>query len=227
MKFDANIRAKAIKAMERLIKHPISKMFQEPLKVDNDSLFELKPIGLNIILKNLTSDYYQDTYDWLCDVETVFHNVEVYHTDVSFEACIAREMRKIFNKERRFLMQYSSSLWTSNMHALRVKLVKYIHTAPTKLKSQIPSIAFVELPKPRNLKFNFHDIQCFQLAIEMIDSPEEKEGLVRVINESQPDAFQNVTPVSLNIGQLTDATLESLKKYISECLKKRNISYPE
>ena len=61
----------------------------------------------------------------------------------------------------------------------------------------------------------------------MIDSPEEKEGLVRVINESQPDAFQNVTPVSLNIGQLTDATLESLKKYISECLKKRNISYPE
>ncbi|OHT15854.1 Bromodomain containing protein [Tritrichomonas foetus] len=228
MKFTKKILEQAIKAMEKLIKRPISSLFHEPLKgVNVEQSGITNRIGLKTILNRLKEGFYHDTYLWLCDVETVFHNVELYYSDVSFEACMAREMRKLFNKERRFLMQYSSSLWTTNMHALRVKLVKYIHAAPSKLKSQIPQIAFAELPKPRQLKFTSHDIQCFQLASEMIENDTENEGLVRVINQSQPDAFQNVTPVSLNIGQLSDATLKSLKEYMSECLRKRNLSYPE
>ena len=113
------------------------------------------------------------------------------------------------------------------MHALRVKLVKCVHSAPNKLKPHIPQFAFIELPKPRQLSFTSHDIQCFQIAVEMLETEEERKGLFSIINESQPDAFQNVTHISLNIGQLTDKTLRLLRDYVTTCLAKRNISYLE
>lgn len=227
MKFTPNLLKKAIKAMDNLSNHPISRHFEEPLTESSENYTVKNHIGLKIIRERLNSNFYTDTYEWLCDVETVFHNTELVYTETSLEATLAREMRKIFNKERRFLMQYSCSLWTTNMHALRVKLVKYIHTAPNKLKSQIPKFAFVELPKPRQLSFTSHDIQSFQIASEMLETGEERKGLTKIINESQPDAFQNVYQVSLNIGQLNDKTLRSLRDYITTCLAKRNIQYPE
>lgn len=227
MKFTPELLQQAKKAMENLSIHPISQQFEDPITDINENVVLKNPISLKIIRDRLKSNYYTDTYQWLCDVETVFHNFEINYTETSLEATLAREMRKIFNKERRFLMKYSYSLWTTNMHALRVKLVKCVHLAPSKLKTHIPLFTFVELPKPRQLSFSSHDIQSFQLASEMLVSEEEKKGLYDIINESQPDAFQNVNNLSLNIGHLTDQTLRSLRDYIATCLAKRNISYLE
>lgn len=227
MKFTPELLQKSIKAMDNLIEHPISYIFICPLTDSDDNVINNDSVTLLSIKNRLQNNYYQDTYSWLCDVETVFHNVEDTYSELSLEASLSREMRKIFNKERRFLMQYSNSLWSNNMHALRVKLVTLIHSAPNKVKSQIPQFAFVELPKPRHLSFTAHEIQCFQIALEMLEGEEEQSGLANIINRLQPDAFQNVTPVSLNIGQLSDSTLRALRDYMINCLKKRNLKYPE
>lgn len=227
MKFTPELLQQAKKAMQNLKIHPISQQFEDPLTEINEDVVIKNPIGLKTIRERLETNYYTDTYPWLCDVETVFHNFELNFTETSLEATLAREMRKIFNKERRFLMKYSYSLWTTNMHALRVRLVKCVHLAPNKLRTHIPTFAFVELPKPRQLSFSSHEIQAFQLASEMIESEEEKKGLYDIIIESQPDAFQNMTKLSLNIGLLSDKTLRLLRDYMITCLAKRNISYPE
>ena len=226
--FTKTLFSEAISSMKRLMNHPISNFFLDPVIPEPESGVEIaNQIGLNDILGKLQNFQYKYIYEWMSDVETVFYNVEVYYSENSIAGCVAQEMRKIFNKERLFMMSYSVTLWTFRLTVLRSKLAELVHDSPHRVSSQMPRFAKVDTPNPRQLRFTSHEIQSFQIAFESIRTEQDKSGITSIINRTQPNIISKSANITLNQRLLSDESLIEIRNYLKECLRKNGLTYLE
>lgn len=213
--FTPTLRQQAIDVMNRVLAHPISFFFKEPLQPDaSENYIVLNPIGFNAILDKLTNSEYQDVNSWIRDVEDALHNVEQYYSESSYEAVCARETRRRFNKERMKMQATSRSIWALALQRQKVKLSQYGQTAPQKVKTLFPLIAYVECPPPRTLNYTSHEVQVFMNGMEQMNTEDEYKGLTNVVAKAKKEN-----------EEMNDDVLEKARKYVKRCVEKKGKSF--
>ena len=226
--FTKALFSEAISTMNKLMSHPISSFFIEPVIPEPDSGIEIpNQIGLSNILDKLKCSQYKNVYEWECDVETVFYNVERYYSENSIAGCVAQEMRRIFNKERLFIMSYSLSLWMLRLTSLRSKLADIVHASPNRVSTKMPRYVRVDIADQHQLRFTSHEIQSFQIAFEALNSKKEKNDIMEIIKRTQPNILAKSTNVTLNQKLLSDESLLEIRRYMKESLYKKGLHYLE
>ncbi|KAH0792683.1 Bromodomain containing protein [Histomonas meleagridis] len=220
--------SEAISAMNRIMEHPIANFFLEPVIPEPDSGITITDqIGLNIVYDKLKSHQYKSLYEWESDVEIVFYNVEQYYSPNSIAGCVAQEMRRIFNRERRFAMKCSVSLWTNRLTNLRSKLADLVHDAPNRVANQMPNYSKGETPNYHQLQLTGHEVQSFQLAFEAIQTEDEKNEIISIIKRVQPGLLVKSGNITLNQRLLSDESIAEIKNYMKECLNQKGIRFLE
>lgn len=209
--FTPALRQQAIGVMNRILEHPISFFFREPIQPDpTENYIVLNAIGFNTILKKLNDSEYRDISSWISDVEDTLHNVEQYYSESSYEAICAREIRRQFNKERMKMQATSRSIWALALQRQKMKLSQHGQTAPQKLKTLFPLIAYAEVHAPRTLSYTNHEVQVFMNGMEELTTEDEYKGLTTIVSKAK---------------KMNDDVLEKARVYVKRCVEKKGKSF--
>jgi hypothetical protein len=214
----------AIAVMNRLMKHPITLAIQKPVRSsDLDEEGARETLTLFEITRRLHRNHYPSLFAWITDVETSIHGYES-RGESAPEIAAAQEVRRRFAKERSKMHLKSSSHWSLLVGKLRLRLSQLDSAAPGRTGSQAP--AQPPSPKSPASKLTSHDIHCFMNAVEVLATPEEREGILEIVCEMQPQAVLSDAQ-SMNCQILNEATLLRLRDYIGRCLTRRGLAWPQ
>lgn len=218
----------AIKIMDNLMKHPIAEFFRKSIDIEDDNYYNIvkNPQNLDGIKERLSKGYYFDITYWYNDMETVWANTENYYGQDSYQASAAREMRKLFEKEREVFIYRSPSIWAKVCQNLHVKLNKYYEYTPYQLRVQLSPEILSQRPQVYQLDLTPHELESILLAIEMLPN-EEIPCIKNIILENEPSIKGNFENFSTNLPKLSTKTLKTLKKYLKTSLKQKGLEFPE
>jgi hypothetical protein len=206
----------AITVMDSLIQHPISAIFLKPNPPDSyGDRLPMNPIGFLKIRQRLRERYYSTLYSWLTDVELVIHNVELSAGAVSFEAVMANEVRRRFNKERLRVCPNSLDSWLISVHKLGRIVTQLGALAPLRSAQIHEASSIVALPPGRQVSASGHEIQSLLNSLSLLTRPKERQSLGHVIRSDDEPLV------------LSDALLGKAKEHIAMTLSKRGLSFPE
>jgi hypothetical protein len=209
--------------MKRLMKHPITLAIQRPTSsfdLDDDGARE----GLTLaeIARRLHRSHYTTLFAWITDVETSIHSYES-RGQSGPEIAAAQEVRRRFAKERAKMHLKSSSQWALLVGKLRLRLSQLDSAAPGRAASQVG--ARPESPKPPVPNLTSHEIQCFMNATEVLATPEERDGILKIVCEMQPQAVLGDAQ-SMSYQILNEPTLIRVRDYVGQCLNRRGLAWP-
>jgi hypothetical protein len=202
-------RETALGIMGRLMEHPITRPLHSRFSVDRLDFRTPDSPGLSTVTQRLSDQTYKSVYEWITDVEAVVHNFELASHEGFAEFAIAREVRRLFLKERATMRFLTTASWSGRLVHLKQRLLQLNNAAPPKIRSQAPLPAF---PRPRPIQHSMatgHQIQCLRTACEWLEPTDDVRGLLRYGQ-------------GLNSRELAEAT-----DYVKGRLVKRGLGYPE
>ena len=194
MLFTDKIFQEAIKSTNALLEHPISNV----TKTNYDY-----PLTFDIVLQKLKSHSYKYVYLWEFDIETVIWLFEKDHLENTFVRHAAKELRKIFNKERKFLAVYSYFIWLRYFDYFRNKLKEIVYRTTDPKRNSLN-----EINSYKNVE---HEAQILIIGLEALETDEEKNGLLKLLEDPK------------NQQSLSKDAFETAKTYIRTCLSKKGL----
>jgi hypothetical protein len=208
-------RSEAIAVMDRLMKHPITLSFHEPISYTEPPDPSISPIGLSTVRDRLRSGKYRAIHDWVTDVETVVGNYESCSVNI-WERAAAMQVRRVFLKERAKMSTSNARIWVGSVTALRTRLSKLGHNAPWKVSRRMLQLCRVEIPKQLSLPLSQHEIHETLNGTEILTT-EELRGLSRMIAGPQGDG-RGVRPTP---GLINEFNAAKIRDYVTRCVSRR------
>jgi hypothetical protein len=222
---DDLLRKRAIDVMNRITSHASAIPFLTVTDEPSDP-----PMDLNSIRTRLQESRYPKLQHWLDDVEQCWQaaeskNVENPTEDRARIVILARENRRLFEKEKRMIDILSAHNWGNEVVRLRGRMADIMSDPPPKIKSVAePMIA--KLVKQNTPPCNEQDLRCFVEASKQLNEEEDVHELHRIMTELQPDLLRDVEDLAIDVTKLSSTTLEALKVYTKAAFERRGLSYP-
>lgn len=222
-----------LKAMDMLLKHPLSILFQDPIDKEDTQFPDYyqkiqNPISLSQIRDNIKNGKYQDTSDWEKDVNLVWDNARKYHGNNSMIGQSAREMKNQFNKILFELFKESTAEnWYSKIKNITSKFPDLLSKSPQKWssinKGFDPSREF-----RKNNQIQQERFDNFMKAVKLVQCEKILKTISVIIITYEP----NPTTIGLedshvDISHLSISTFQELEKYMKKEFANRGIPYPE
>ena len=220
----------AKESMNRLMSHPISSPFIDPIG-DNppENYYKIiqNPKHLKEIYDNLEKKKYKHIKEWYDDVETVWSNAELFHGKNTAFGIAAAENRKIFQKEKVLFEESNTQVWCKNVYDTRTYLTDMMNNLPPKIKQFTDSLGTARfLRRNKNLP-NEKEINNFIKATEMISDEKDQLEMIRLFKEKQPELDNGDLILNIDVASLNNATFNKLRDYVKLALEKQNKKYPE
>ena len=121
----------------------------------------------------------------------------------------------------------SKSSWIAEVFRLRIKMEKLVQASPSKIHRNIHEAFMMSLPKIEILEISEHELQCLKIALEMLNSEETSQEILRIIYEKQPELKSIYTNQTLDLGFLKLPTLMAIRDFAKHCLENQGKKYPE
>lgn len=228
--FTESLFKEAIESMNRIMLHPISIQFIDPIG-DNppDKYYEIvkNPKYLKEILSNLEERKYKQISEWFDDVETVWSNAELFHGKDSPFGFAAAENRRIFKKEKCLFEQLSTPMWCKKVYDTRTYLTDLMNKLPAKIRQLTDSLGSARHLKKNKNALNEKEINNFIKATEMISDEKDQLEMIRLFKEKQPELDNGDLILNLNVASLNHSTFNKLRDYVKLALERQNKKYPE
>ncbi|OHS98955.1 Bromodomain containing protein [Tritrichomonas foetus] len=232
--FTEQQRNAALKIMDNLMSHPITKIFHDPVDPEKapPQYFEKikSPQNLKDITSRLKSGKIATAAEWLNDVELCWSNAESFNGTINkFFTMAATESRKIFNRLRRGTEFVPIKMWCNDVYNLQKSELKYARHAPRKVNAFAASLdSYRQLKSDDLVPLSNAELKNFIQATSLISSEETSRGLVRILSEMQPDIKKsNSTELWIDVTKLELSTVRALRDYLKAELEKQGDRYPE
>jgi hypothetical protein len=214
-------RKEAMNAMNRLMSHPITNPIHSTFSIDLPSFRSSECLGLTAIRERLETNYYRTVYDWITDIESLIYHFEQASGNRFAEMGVAREIRRLFSRERAKMRLFTLASWNGRVLVLKERFARLTCEAPAKIKAH----AMVTDPTPHSTfppsVVNAHQVQCARNACEWLDGEDDVNGLTNVASMTQPDLFRN------GGKPLTPGAFSAIGELVKGRLAKRGIRYAE
>lgn len=231
MIFNEQTKNEAIEVLNRIMAHPISSPFKQPITEADapEHYFEKikRPIDLSTIKTKLQEGKYQNIQQWFDDMELIWTNAETFHGKDHHFGKVAAENRRLFNKERKKFFGQSIDQWCGYVYDLRTEITDLMNQPPSKVKPYADTLGSARSMKPNQQVMNEREKQCFIKATEMMTSDEDQKKIIGIISEMQPELDNGSSELIIDVAKLNKNTTAAIKDYIKKTLESNDKKYPE
>lgn len=231
MNLNEQMKNEAIEVMNRIMIHPISSPFRQPITQKDvpEHYFETvtKPIDLSTIKTKLLEGKYQTIQQWFDDMELTWSNAELFHGKESSFGIVAVENRRLFNKEKKKLFGQSIDQWCGLVYELRSEITDLMNQPPSKVKQFADTLGAARSMKPNQQVMSEREKQCFIKASEMLTSEDEHKKIIGIISETQPELDNGNSELYIDVAKLNRNTAIAIKDYMKTALENDGKKYPD
>lgn len=221
-------RQNAIKIMDKLMEHPITRLFHNFEKVDGfDSP---KSFSLSTIKARLQDCDILNTNEWIDQVESCWSNdTNFQEKDKKYYITILTECKRIFKKLTDKINLNSLDKWCSNVYHIHSTQLAFARKPPRKFFSIVSQLdSFNQIDNEKIIPLSNAEIKAFIQANDMIKSEKIKVGLVEILTEFQPEfKASNAPELWIDLTKLDVRTIRALREYLTIELEKQGDHYPE
>lgn len=218
---NSKVQGILLSIINELLRHPIT------TSVRNLERSEKATIDLTEIKNKVAQNQYTSIPQMCNDIETVWKELEERSQDSQANIKISCECRRLLGKLR---MRFDTSdvpQWCNSIYRVRSALTNLMTQPPEKVGQIIPSIGKARPTKINRTGMSERDVYNFLQAANMITKPEDHKGMIKIINEMQPEIETSSIDVNLNIDDINSATAEALRNFIRAALERDGLKYPE
>jgi hypothetical protein len=221
MKGGPDVWKEAAAVITRLMEHPITIPIHSLSISDGPDRPTSQSLGLKAIRDRIIAHYYETVFDWIKEVETLIHRFEQSGDNGFPQMAIAREIRRIFGRERTKMRTFTVSSWNGTVLSMRERLVRMSSECPPKVKLREVNAG----PKPQSVFVSSvvspHEIQCARNAAEWMNTENDIRGLISAMGPA-PTGWRHQAPPPLTAEGFSGAV-----GYLKETLARRGVPYPE
>ena len=217
---------RAIKAIENVMDHPCAMPFREP-DTEEDQAKLSNPQDFTSIKRRLQAKEYKNIQTLTRDVEAIWKNSAQLHGENSETAILAKYCDDIYTKQLRENDLLHVNLWCGEVFKYRTKITELMANLPSKVRQVSSSLNVGKSLKQTAPVLSDRDLQNFISASEKLQTEEDQKEMVRILNEHQPELDVGSTELHLEVTRLNYHTISALRKYMSDALAKKGLSYPE
>ena len=229
--FTEKTRKAALAAMDRLMAHPISSLFKDPIAKgeEPDRYFDVvkNPQYLQPIHQKLEDGGYKQVQDWLDDVELVWSNVELFYGNKSSWGFAAAENRRLFAKEKELFDRVAIGTWCKEVYGLRTLVTDLMTQPPEKVRQFVEKLGAVRTMKHSQPLLGEKELQSFMKAAEMLTSDEDHREMIKIVTDLQPELENGRQEIFVDVTKLQLSTINALVEFMKGALEKQGQKYPE
>lgn len=229
--FSERTRKAALEVMDRVMAHPISNLFKEPIAKgeEPERYYDVvkNPQYLNPIRQKLENGQYKQIKDWMDDVELVWSNVELFYGGKSSWGFAAAENRRLFAKEKSLFEQTMIGSWCREVYGLRTLVTELMTQPPEKVRQFADKLGAVRTMKHSQPLLSEKELQSFMQAAEMLTSDEDHREIIRIVTEMQPELENGRQEIFVDVTKLKPSTVQAVTEYMKSALEKQGLKYPE
>lgn len=221
---DKFIKYSCISILDELEKHPISKMFAQPVDPINDEApnylqIVKKPMDFSTVRIKLQSDQYSSTHDFKNDVQLIFTNATSYNGKSSPVGIIAAELSQQFKELSKNITDNPDSCWYNKLIQLKKNLINHVQQHPSNIQKQKQeqisddgNTFSCEIGKFEVNVMSGKDLEYLAYNLLKINEPKQIESIIRIINEENPEVDTN-DGATIDLNVLTPQALKRLKEF--------------
>lgn len=226
-RFSPLSRQCCLDAMDSLMHHPISKQFIEVGNVsslEKEYDFKKQCMGLKYARDKLANNKYTTISQWEKDVNTVFTIVKKLHPNNEFYRIVAEEMEALFKKYVDIHLRCRTSKWTSAVVHFDKKIDEILNFPPSIVIAHAPFDKNKELGADK--PFSEEELNTFVRFSQYFKSEEDVRAITSIIKSYQPNYLVAKDKATIDVSDLTNETLQALRRFFVERLARMNIQYP-
>lgn len=224
-------RQNAIKIMEKLMEHPVTKLFHDFKNVENyDGLTSSKFPSLSIIKSRLQNNDFLNINEWKNQVELCWSNhTNFQEKNINYYSIVSNECKKIFEKLTNRMNLSSLEIWCSNVNYFQSIQLSYARQPPRKFFSITNQLdSFKKIDNKKIIPLSNSEIKAFMQANNMIKSDDISIGLANILTELQPEfKTANANELWVDLTKLDISTVRALQDYLKVELEKQGDHYPQ
>ncbi|KAK8860432.1 hypothetical protein M9Y10_012097 [Tritrichomonas musculus] len=223
-------RQNAIRIMEKLMNHPITKPFHDFKNTDHSevSSIPLSP-SLSIIKTRLQNGDISNTTEWINQVQSCWSTetfIQDKHKD--FSPIVANECKKIFEKYMREFKPNSIENWCANVQHLHSHQLQFARKPPRKILYIVNQLdTFRKIDNEKIVPVSNAELKAFIQATNMIPPDELYRCLAKTLCELEPEFKKsNTAELWVDLTKLDMNTVRTLRDYLKAELEKHGYHYP-
>lgn len=224
-------RHSAIQIMTKLIQHPITAIFHRSFDTTNGPkgcTAIQSPYSLLNIQKRLVDSQFSSMSDWKNEIESCWNNALKYKDQNKNIFAAAEECQKIFNKLTKSTHDKSLKSWCDNIYELETLKLELDRHAPKRVHQLACHLdAYNQLKDEKLTPLSNGELKAFIQAGNCNKSEDINRGLVKILNELQPDIEKqnNSTELWVDVTKLEFSTINALRDYLKKELPKQGITF--
>jgi len=182
-----------------------------------------RPISLEMVLRRIDRDEYQNYHIWIEDVELIWKNCEIYYGIDSYEFYIAKALKTRFIKICHHNHIFTFGDYCNEIHRLQSKIGKLLLSSPFICGGRLE----ISLNKSVSKQLqNEEDFERIIVGMSMLSDQKDIDDSVELIVAKQPEIV-NFHNKSIDVTKLLPSTYLLLKDSISKALSKQGLSFPK
>lgn len=220
----------AIKIMENLMEHPITKLFHDFKSVESYNRLSQNFFCLSSIKTRLQNNEISNIKEWMNQVELCWSNTYNFQgKNAKYHSIVSTECKKIFEKLTKGINLNSLDKWCSNVYRLQSLQLSFARKPPRKLYPIANHLdSYKQIDNKKIIPLSNAEIKAFMKAQNMIKSEKILNDLVKIIKELQPEyILPNSTQLWLDLTKLDIKTVRALRNCLKAGLEKQGDKYPE
>ncbi|EAX88845.1 hypothetical protein TVAG_048990 [Trichomonas vaginalis G3] len=226
-RFSPLARQCCLDAMDSLMHHPISQQFIELgncTQLEKEYDFKKQSLGLKYARDRLAMNKYTTISQWEKDVNTIFVLVKKLHPNNQFYRIVAEEMEALFKKYVEIHLRCRTSKWTAAVVHYDKKIEEILNFPPSLVIAHAPldktKDAYADKP------ISEEELNTFVRFSQYFKNEEDTKAIASIINLYQPNYQIPKDKAVIDVSDLTNETLQSLRHFFIERLARMNIQYP-
>lgn len=239
------LKRQCLDVLEKINARPISKIFLYPVDPLQDNLpdyFEIvkNPMDLGTIKRNLRANKYRTVQEWKQDMELVWSNSILFHSENSAVGMMALELKNYYLELTKYISDSYRSAWKYQLIELHqefqtcVKEINKFRAAPAPKSRQIVKrdqlLPMLEELPPAQFRrhyncFSAEEIEKLANDINAIKDVQQIQKITLMVKQRDPNLVdENAEQITLDINSLQPALLQSIRDKIDQY---RNIENKE
>ena len=223
-----------LNVMEKLQERAISQLFAFPIDPERDNCpdyFEKisHPMDLSTVNSKLKNNEYKKVSEWKKDVELIWNNSLLYHSNDIMMKTITKEMQDTFNSLAKFVTGNQTHDWNSKLIFLRDKFIQETKSFENftnesrimlkkKLESQKQGQTSQKGRKKSKKVLNRSGIIKLAKDINSLVKDDDLVAVLHIIEEEEPDVKVEGEYLVLNLTELRNSTLNLLRNKVDSLL---------
>ena len=222
--------------MEKICARPIAQIFfypVDPVQDDCPNYFDIvkNPMDLGTIKKNLRCNKYKSVSEWKRDMELVWSNSILFHTESSPVGMMALDLREYYHELTKFVSDSYRTAWKLKLielhqeFALCVKEVNKFRAVtknrPVVKRDQLCPM-LEELPPPqfrRHYKFFTKDeINKLMNDLNSLKVESHIQMITSILKEHEPEMFDENDQIEIDINSLQPTTLRVIRDMVDQII---------